>query len=67
MTMKTGFKKRYSDIWKLISDSLITVSTTITGFAIYEDIKWLGYTALATLILGKLALNIAEYFAKEER
>ena len=29
--MKTGFQERYSDIWKVISDSLITLSTTITG------------------------------------
>ncbi len=64
--MKTGFKERYSDIWKVVSDSLITLSTTITGFAIYEKIDWLGYTALAAMALGKIGLNIAEYYAKKE-
>ena len=63
--MQTGFKERYSDVWKLISDSLITISTTITGFAIYEDIKWLGYASLGSLILGKICLNIAEYYDKK--
>lgn len=65
--MKTGFQERYSDIWKLISDSLISISGTITGFAIYEKIDWLGYSALGTMMLGKVALNIAEYYAKREK
>ena len=64
--MKTGFKERYSDIWKVVSDSLITLSTTITGFAIYEKIDWLGYTSLCAMALGKIGLNIAEYYAKKE-
>jgi hypothetical protein len=64
--MKTGFKERYSDIWKVVSDSLITLSTTITGFAIYEKIDWLGYASLGAMALGKVGLNIAEYYAKKE-
>lgn len=43
--------------WRKLGDALLGVSTTITGFAIYEDIKWIAYTALGIGVIGKFLSN----------
>lgn len=43
--------------WRKLGDALLGVSTTITGFAIYEDIKWVALTALAIGVVGKFLSN----------
>jgi len=43
--------------WRKLGDALLGVSTTITGFAIYEEIKWVALTALAIGVVGKFLSN----------
>ena len=43
--------------WRKLGDALLGVSTTITGFAIYEDVKWVAITALALGVIGKFLTN----------
>ena len=48
--------------WRKIGDALLAVSTTITGFAIYEQTKWV---ALSALILGVLGKFLTNFFTEE--
>lgn len=48
--------------WRKLGDALLGASSTITGFAIYEDVKWIAYTALAIGVLGKFLSN---FFGEE--
>lgn len=53
-------KKYYSPVPKnmrKLGDALLSVSTMITGFAIYEDYKWLAFTALLIGSAGKFLTN----------
>lgn len=58
-------KKYYSPTpvkWKKLGDALLGVSTTITGFAIYEETKWIAITALVIGVAGKFLSN---FFTEE--
>jgi hypothetical protein len=46
-----------SQKWRKIGDALLGVSTTITGFAIYEEMKWVAITALLIGVVGKFLSN----------
>jgi hypothetical protein len=48
--------------WRKLGDALLGVSTTITGFAIYEEVKWIAITALALGVIGKFLTN---FFSEE--
>jgi hypothetical protein len=48
--------------WRKFGDALLGVSTTITGFAIFEETKWLAITALAIGVAGKFLSN---FFSEE--
>ena len=48
--------------WRKLGDALLGVSTTITGFAIMEEYKWLALSALALGVIGKFLTN----FFKED-
>jgi len=48
--------------WRKLGDALLGVSTTITGFAIMEEYKWLAISALALGVIGKFLTN----FFKED-
>ena len=48
--------------WRKLGDALLGVSTTITGFAIYEDAKWVAITALILGVAGKFLTN---FFSEE--
>lgn len=48
--------------WRKLGDALLGASTTITGFAIYEDAKWVAITALALGTIGKFLTN---FFTEE--
>ncbi len=53
-------KKYYSPTpkkWRKLGDALLAVSTAITGYAMYEDIKWVALTALITGVVGKFLTN----------
>ncbi|TXG80646.1 MAG: hypothetical protein E6R13_07750 [Spirochaetes bacterium] len=43
--------------WRKLGDALLAASTTITGFAIYEDAKWVAITALVLGTVGKFLTN----------
>jgi hypothetical protein len=43
--------------WRKLGDALLGVSTTITGFAIYEDVKAIAITALIFGVVGKFLTN----------
>ena len=43
--------------WRKLGDSLLGVSTTITGFAIANDTKWLAMSALVLGVAGKFLSN----------
>lgn len=49
--------------WRQLGDALLSVSTMITGFAIYEDQKWVAIVALSIGVAGKFLTN---FFKKEE-
>lgn len=44
--------------WRKIGDALLAASTTITTFAIYEEVEWLAYIALTTGVVGKFLTNL---------
>lgn len=58
---RTKMKKNYYSPtpkkWRKLGDALLAVSTTITGFAMYENIHWLAMTSLITGVLGKFLTN----------
>lgn len=43
--------------WRKLGDALLAVSTTITGYAMYENVKWVALTALITGVIGKFLTN----------
>jgi len=49
--------------WRKLGDALLGVSTTITGFAIYEEAKWVAITALVLGVIGKFLTN---FFTEDE-
>lgn len=55
--MKTSYYNPTPKKWRKLGDALLGVSTTITGFAIYEDVKWIAYTALIVGVIGKFLTN----------
>lgn len=48
--------------WRKLGDALLGISTTITGFAIMEEYKWLAISALSLGVIGKFLTN----FFKED-
>jgi len=44
--------------WRKLGDALLGASTTITGFAIANDNKYIAYTALICGVLGKVITNL---------
>lgn len=60
--MKKNYYKPTPTRWRKLGDALLGVSTTITGFAIYEDAKWVAIVALTTGVVGKFLTN---FFGEE--
>jgi hypothetical protein len=48
--------------WRKLGDALLGVSTTITTFAIYQEMKWIAITALTLGVIGKFLSN---FFTEE--
>jgi hypothetical protein len=48
--------------WRKLGDALLASSTAITGFALYENVKWVALTALITGVVGKFLTN---FFAED--
>lgn len=55
--MKTNYYKPTPAKWRKLGDALLGVSTTITGFAIYEEAKWVAISALIFGVIGKFLTN----------
>ena len=53
-----GYGKPTPAKYRKIGDALLSVSTMITGFAIYEDVTWLAFTALLLGSGGKFLSNL---------
>ena len=43
--------------WRKLGDALLAVSTTITTYAIVEDMKWVALTAVLLGAVGKFLSN----------
>jgi len=43
--------------FRKLGDALLSVGTSITGFAIYEEMKWVALTALSITVVGKFLTN----------
>lgn len=50
--------------WRKLGDALLGVSTTITGFSIYNDMK---EVAIAALVLGSIGKFLSNFFTEEEK
>jgi hypothetical protein len=55
--MKQDYYSPTPKKWRKLGDALLGVSTTITGFAIYENEKWVALTALVLGVIGKFLTN----------
>jgi hypothetical protein len=55
--MKNNYYSPTPKKWRKLGDALLGVSTTITGFAIYENEKWIALTALILGVIGKFLTN----------
>lgn len=57
MKLKEKYQAPTPAKWRKLGDALLSVGTTITGFAIYEEMKWVAITALAITVVGKFLTN----------
>jgi hypothetical protein len=48
--------------WRKLGDALLAVSTTITTYAIADDLKWL---ALTSVVLGAAGKFMTNFFTEE--
>ena len=48
--------------WRKLGDALLATSTTVAGFAIVEDYKWVALTAVLIGAIGKFLSN---FFTEE--
>ena len=55
---KSYFETGTSKLWWKIGDSLLAVSTFITGYGILEEMKWLAMAALVVGVIGKFLTNM---------
>lgn len=63
MRMKKNYYGPTPKRWRKLGDALLGVSTTITGYAIMEDYKWIAFSALILGVIGKFLTN---FFSDEE-
>lgn len=57
LKMKKNYYSPTPAKWRKLGDALLGVSTTITGFAIYEEAKWVAIAALLSGVIGKFLTN----------
>jgi hypothetical protein len=60
--LSEGYSKPTPKKWRKLGDSLLAVSTTISTYAIVEDMKWL---ALSTVVLGAAGKFLSNFFSEE--
>lgn len=49
-------------VWRRLGDSLLAISTFITGYGISEDVHWVAYAGLIAGVAGKFMTN---FFKKD--
>ncbi len=58
--MKDPVKEYYKPVpvkWRKLGDALLATSSTISGYAIVADMKWLALTSLVFGAVGKFLTN----------
>lgn len=58
MKLKERYWASTPIFWRKVGDGLLAAGTSITGFAIYEEMKWVAISALALTIIGKFITNL---------
>lgn len=58
----SGYFKPTPKLYRKLGDALLSVSSMITGLAIYEEMKWVAITSLAIGVIGKFMSN---FFSEE--
>jgi hypothetical protein len=43
--------------WRKLGDALLGVSTTVTGYSLYADLKWVAAVSLGLGVIGKFLTN----------
>ena len=67
MSLKQSMYQRYLNPWKIAGDSLIALHTAVASIATAEDIKWVMYTSIFSLAIGKVLLNIGEAISNAKK
>ena len=57
-----NFYKPTPNKWRKLGDTLLGVSTTITGYSLYVDLKWVAAVALALGVVGKF---LTDFFTED--
>jgi len=57
MSLLSNYGKPTPKKWRKLGDALLSVGATITGFAIYEESKWVAIIALSVTVFGKFLTN----------
>ena len=61
-TLKSRFYQPTPVKWRKLGDALLVVSTTVTGYAMFENVKWVALVSLITGVVGKFLTN---FFTEE--
>lgn len=61
-SIQNSYAKPTPEKWRKLGDALLGVSTTITGFAIYEDAKWV---AISALLIGAVGKFLTDFFSQD--
>lgn len=58
MKVKKGYWEHTNKRWKKAGDGLLAVSTTLTAYAVIENLDWLALTSLFVGVAGKFLTNL---------
>ena len=58
MKIKDSYWSNTPKFWRKFGDSLLSAGTAFTGFAIYEEMKWVAITSLVITVIGKFLTNL---------
>ena len=55
--MKTDYWKPTPLRWRKLGDALLAAGTSITTYAIIDDMKWLALSSILLTVVGKFLTN----------
>lgn len=58
MKTKKSYWEHTNKRWKKAGDALLISSSSLTAYAVVEEIKWLALTALIVGVVGKFLTNL---------